>query len=421
MSTLLPVPSLSRRRFLATSLAAGLLPWLASADEKRPRRILLRNAWQTVNIGDIGHTFGILALLEKYVPDVEVRLLPNNVGDGVAEMLLKRFPKLVIIKREELATAFKECDFFLHGSSSGFPGVKDLTRWHQETGKPYGIYAISLPVANANERELLDHASFAYFRDGDSAAAQKAAGIKSPNTGFMPDSAFAVDLRNDAAATAFLRAHDLADGKFLCCIPRYRFTPYWKIRGAKEPPADFAAKQARSEEMKEHDHAPLRAAIAAVVQQTEMKVLICPEDQSQMEIGRTMLYDPLSDEVKKRVVWREKFWLTDEALSTYVRSAGLFGLEMHSPIMCIGNGIPAIVCRFDDQTKKGLMWRDIGLADWLFDMDQPAEVDRIVPTVLAMAKDPAAAKAKAASALETVHRLQRESMAVVDRSVASKQ
>ena len=76
-----------------------------------------------------------------------------------------------------------------------------------------------------------------------------------------------------------------------------------------------------------------------------------------------LVVDPLPDDVKKKVVWRDRYWLTDEALSTYVRSAGLFGNEMHSPIMAVSNGIPAIVCRFDEQTKKGYMWRDIGLDD----------------------------------------------------------
>ncbi len=89
-----------------------------------------------------------------------------------------------------------------------------------------------------------------------------------------------------------------------------------------------------------------------------------------MAVGKEMFYDKLPADVKPRVVWREKFWLTDEALSTYVRSAGLFGSEMHSPIMALGNGIPAIVCRFEEQTSKGIMWRDIGLGDWLFDLDQ---------------------------------------------------
>ena len=128
--------------------------------------------------------------------------------------------------------------------------------------------------------------------------------------------------------------------------------------------------------MKEHDHAPLREAIVAVVRETPMKVLVCPEDASQMEIGKEMLVDKLPDDVKAQVVWRENYWLTDEALSTYVRSAGLFGAEMHSPIMCIGNGMPAIVCRWEEQTSKGFMWRDIGLGEWLFDMDDEEEIAR---------------------------------------------
>ena len=111
------------------------------------------------------------------------------------------------------------------------------------------------------------------------------------------------------------------------------------------------------------------------------------------------------------MVWREKFWLTDEALSTYVRSAGLFGSEMHSPIMAVGNGVPAIVCRFKEQTSKGFMWRDIGLGDWLFDLDQPADHERIVPAVLDMATNREAALARVAKAKAFVEKRQRETMA----------
>lgn len=64
---------------------------------------------------------------------------------------------------------------------------------------------------------------------------------------------------------------------------------------------------------------------------------------------------------------------------------------MHSPIKCIGAGIPAIVCRFREQTSKGIMWRDIGLGEWLFDLDREEEIPGIVPAVLALAKDLAAA------------------------------
>jgi hypothetical protein len=169
--------------------------------------------------------------------------------------------------------------------------------------------------------------------------------------------------------------------------------------------------------MAEHDHAPLREAIAAVVRETGLKVLLCPEDRSQMEVGRQWVLEKLPARVREGVVWREEFWLTDEALSTYVRSAGLFGLEMHSPILCIGNGVPAIVCRFAEQTSKGFMWRDIGLGDWLFDFDQEADIRRLVPAVLALARDPAAARARVAQAQAFVQQRQRATMTVLQKSL----
>ncbi len=407
-------PLMNRRHFLQTSLAAALGSSLR-ADEKRPRRIVLRSSWQTVNIGDIAHTPGVLHLLEQYLPEVEVRLWPSSVSNGVEAMLTKRFPKLKIIQgREEILAAFAECDFLLHGSGPGFVAKQDVAKWRKETGKPYGIYCITTSATDAESRDLMSGAKFVYFRDSVSLQFAKAQGVTAPITEFCPEGSFAVDLRNDAAAETFLKEHQLETGKFLCCIPRYRNTPYWKIK----PGIAFDEKKhARNEAMKEHDLAPLREAIVAVVRQTEMKVLVCPEDASQMEIGREMLVDKLPDDVKAKVVWRPNYWLTDEALSTYVRSAGLFGAEMHSPIMCIGNGIPAIVCRWAEQTSKGIMWRDIGLGEWLFDMDKEDEIPRVVPAVLALAKDPAAAKAKALKARDFVQQRQRETMAVVGRAL----
>jgi hypothetical protein len=293
---------------------------------------------------------------------------------------------------------------------------KQVARWRKETGKPYGIYAITFSTAASEAREVINNAKFTYFRDSISLQFAKDSGFTCPVMEFCPDGAFAVNVRNDAAATAFLGAHELEEGKFLCVIPRLRYTPYWKIRG-KEMTAEDQHRHERNEAMKEHDNAPLREAIIAVIRQTPMKILVCPEDQSQMQIGKEMLVDPLPADVKPRVVWREKYWLTDEAVSTYVRSAGLFGLEMHSPIMCVGNGIPAIVCRFKEQTSKGIMWRDIGLGDWLFDMDKPEEVARILPTVLSFIQDPVGTKEKLTKAQDFVHKRQAETMAVVAASL----
>ena len=422
---------MNRRTFLAQSAAAltgaALAPQLFSA-EKRAPRILLRSSWQTVNIGDIAHTPGVLAILEKHLPEAEIRLWPSSVGNGVEEMLRARFPKLIILTDVEAKrAAFAECDFMLHGSGPSLVGEKEVAKWANETGKPYGVFGITLPSqgsastsptpdgAMTKTLEVLSGAKFVYFRDSVSLALAKKKGCTSPVMEFGPDGAFATDLRDDAKADAFLKQHGLEEGKFLCCIPRLRYTPYWTIPSKKA--ALDEKKHARNEAMKEHDCKPLRDAITAVVKNTDLKILLCPEDATQMAVNKEMLFDKLPADVRGRCVWRENYWLTDEALSTYRRSAGLFGHEMHSPILCIGNGIPAIVCRWAEQTSKGIMWRDIGLGEWLFDLDQASDLARVADAVLAMAKDPAAAKAKAAKGREFVQQRQRAMVETLRKSL----
>lgn len=414
---------MNRRQFLQAALVSSIVT-SARAAEKRPPRILLRSSWQVVNIGDIAHTPGVLALIEKYIPDAEVKLWASgDLTPEVAAMEHRRFPGLRIVKGSigadgpsngELADAVGWADFLLHGSGPSLVAARDVAAFVKHTGKPFGVYGITHGSSfSGNDRELLGQAKFVYFRDSVSLAHARKEGIDCPILEFAPDGAFACDLRNDAAATAFLKANGLEEGKFLCCLSRLRYTPYWTIP-EKNRPFD-ETRHARNEAMKEHDHRALREAVVAVVRQTPLKVLLCPEDMTQMAVGKEMFLDKLPADVKPRVVWRENFWLTDEALSTYVRSAGLFGSEMHSPIMAVGNGIPAIVCRFEEQTSKGYMWRDIGLGDWLFDLDKPEDHDRIVPTVLAMATDPDAAHAKAAAARAFVEKRQRETMTEVKK------
>ena len=415
---------MNRRTFVQTSLASLLTLALNAEDRKRAPRILLRSSWQVVNIGDVAHTPGVLALIEKHIPEAEVMLWASgDLSPEVAAMEHTRFPKLRIVKgsigaegkasNAALGEAVAWCDFLLHGSGPSFVAHKDVAAFVKHTSKPFGVYGITYGGgADAEQKEFLSKSKFLYFRDSVSLAKAKSDGVTCPVMAFGPDGAFACDLRNDAAAAAFLKVSGLEDGKFLCCIPRLRNTPYWKI---KNKPFDDEArhKHARNEAMKEHDHAPLREAICAVVRQTGLKVLVCPEDMSQMAVGKEMLVDKLPEDVRSSVVWREAFWLTDEALSTYVRSAGLFGLEMHSPIMCIGNGVPAIVCRFAEQTSKGIMWRDIGLGEWLFDFDVESDLARLAPAVVQMAKDQAASRAKVALAQTFVKNGQTETMGVL--------
>lgn len=412
-----------RRQFIQTALIGALVTQLG-ANRKRAPRILLRSSWQVVNIGDIAHTPGVLALIEKHIPNAEVMLWASgDLSAEVAAMEHQRFPKLTIVKGSirsdgkatnfELGEAIAWADFLLHGSGPSLVAATDVKAFVTHSGKPFGVYGITHgSFLSGDDKDLLSRAAFVFFRDSISLELAKKEGVRCPIMEFAPDGAFACDLRDDSKATKFLQANGLEEGKFLCCLSRLRYTPYWSIPGSKRP--FDAERHARNEAMKEHDHAPLREAIVQVVRETNHKVLLCPEDMTQMAVGKEMLYNKLPDDVKPRVVLRVNFWLTNEALSVYVRSAGLFGSEMHSPIMAVGNGIPAIVCRFSEQTSKGHMWRDIGLGDWLFDFDIEEETKRLSATVLALATDFNAAKAKTEIARQFVLKRQQETMAVLN-------
>ena len=128
---------LTRRRFLqhsatAATSAAVVPSWLsAAATSGRPPRVLLRSSWQSVNIGDIGHTPGALSLLWKHFPEVEITLWPGSLGHGSRQLLTAGYPRLKIVEgglgkddkpnNALLAQAWAETDLYLSGSGSGFP------------------------------------------------------------------------------------------------------------------------------------------------------------------------------------------------------------------------------------------------------------------------------------------------------------
>jgi hypothetical protein len=57
------------------------------------------------------------------------------------------------------------------------------------------------------------------------------------------------------------------------------------------------------------------------------------------------------------------------------------------------------------------------LGDWLFDLDVASEVERIVPAVLAVAKNPQKAKGKAKKARRVVEKRQLETMKVLNSTL----
>jgi hypothetical protein len=228
---------MDRRTFLQSTLAAAVATVCSAAGKGRSPRILLRSSWQVVNIGDIAHTPGVLALIEKHVPNAEVTLWASyDLSDEVAAMEHRRFPKLKIVKgrigddgkasNAELGEAIEWADFLLHGSGPSLVAARDVETWVQHVGKPFGVYGITYgQFWDPDRKELLSQAKFVYFRDSVSLEYAKQQGVTCPIMEFGPDGAFACDLRDDERAEAFLKANGLDDGKFLCCLSRLRYSP----------------------------------------------------------------------------------------------------------------------------------------------------------------------------------------------------
>jgi len=421
-------PLLDKRQFLGSLVAAAGGATSSFAAPKRRRRILLRSGWQVENIGDVAHTPAVMALIERHIPDADVSFWPfyDYLPNYEVTMLKTRFPSITIVRGKldangkastpELAKAVAEADFFLHNSGPYALSWMDAAAFQNATGKPFGFYGVTYGhwIFGNAEKDTLNQARFAYFRDKVSLGKAIDDGVRAPVTGFSPDAAFALDIGDDVAGRALARAQGLTPGQFLCCIPKHRYTPTWLHARKNRPIDDRQAR--RIEEMREHDHRPLRKAITQVTRQTNMKVLIVNEDETEVPIGKTWLLDRLPPDVQAKTVWLDRAWELPEAVGTYRLSAGLFGHEMHSPIMCIANGIPALVGRWVEQSSKGTMWNDIGLNEWLFNMDADADVARLPATVLQLAKDPAGARRKAGAARTRVLARLAETMQVVEKA-----
>lgn len=420
--------NITRKIIIVSTLLLGLLSSnkIYSASNSKHPVILLRSGWQVENIGDIAHTPGFLALAEKHLPKAEIIFWPyyHYLPDHEVKMLKKRFPKMKIVvgklsaegvaSTPELADAISKSDILINNSGPATLGWAELTAYKKATGKPIGVYGVTYGLYGTPEKAILSEAEFVFFRDTVSLERAKKEGIHAKIMTWGPDAAFATDVEDKPTAKAFLKANNLEVGKFICFIPKQRHTPSW-LHVKKNKPFD-AERNARNEAMKDHDHAPMIEAITAVVRQTDLKVLIVSEDETEISIGKDWVWDKLPEDVKQRVVWRNTAWLTDEAVSVYKKSAGLVSHEQHSPIMCIGHGIPALLVRWEEQSSKGYMWETIGLQDWLFDFDKEADIQRYVPAVLDMAKNQKDAKAKAKKARKFVEEKQKQTMKVVEES-----
>jgi hypothetical protein len=456
---------MNRRQFLtrsATATAAGaLLPssiFAAAVKSGRPPRILLRSSWQSVNIGDIGHTPGALSLIEKHFPEAEVTLWPGSLGHGSRELLTKGYPRLKIAEGSvgndgkpttpALAKAWEETDLYLSGSGSGFPASAHAVTFQKVTGKPVGVFGVStdpisgiggdrdseggtlasirtralkLPPTHLPEdlRFIMDRAAFFFCRDTISRDYLKAQGVKTPILEFGPDAQLGMHLRDDAKGFAWLKAHGLEQGKFICVIPRLRYTPYYRIREGAKRTASDDVRDAINNRTTEQDHSKVREMIISYVKNTGNKVMACAEMTYQVEMAKEVLVEPLPPEIKKNVVWRDTYWLPDEAASIYSKAQAVISLECHSPLIALHNGTPTFYVRQPTDTCKGQMYRDFGASEWFFEVDETSG-PQLWSRLEAIHKDPAAAKAKVKAIMATVEARQKRMVDAVRQAATAR-
>lgn len=418
----------TRRSFLSQAglaLGAASLPAFGQ-DAGKGKTVLLKSAWDTVNIGDIGHTPGTLRILEQHLPEAQVILWASKLDDRVEAMLRRRFPKVEILqgnltkqdkKGEALVDAFKRADVAIHNSGMGTD--TSFMSYCRKLSKPYGLYGQSyfpdfVQGDKAPERiDLLNNAAFVYCREGRTLEILQTAGVKTPVLEFAPDGCFGIDVRDDEKALAFMKQAGLEDRKFITLQLR---THTAKHPGVHNPPLNPLHPTPEQVADDERRAGVYRELVTLWVQRTGYKVLISPEVKKEMVHNRRLIYDLLPADIQKNVVNLDSFWNADEAASVFARAHTVVCHEPHSPIIALANGTPMIHTYSEFHSPKCWMFKDIGLSEWLLEFDS-TPAGKTVDTLLAINSDYPAAQAKVKKAMDFVHERQAATMQVVKKVI----
>ena len=264
---------MNRRNFLHTSLLAAL-PSPLHAAGTRPRRILLYNGWQTENIGDVAHAPGILALLEKHLPEAEITLWPHyhHLPPEEVAMLTRRFPKLRIVAGQ-LDAGGRAARRDRGGDGRGRLLPPRVGAGDDRVAADRGVPQADGPGLRRVRRHLRA------LRDAGEGAAQRRGVPLLPRLGVAGAgqagrrsgrrSWSSARTRSSRSTSATMPApRRISEGRgwrrgdsSSACRSSASRRP--GCTGRRRRPFD-EPKHARNEAMKEHDHAPLREAITSI-------------------------------------------------------------------------------------------------------------------------------------------------------------
>lgn len=409
---------MTTRRHFISAISAALGGSVIAASGKS-KTIVLQSAWDTINIGDIGHTPGTLRILEQYLPEIHVVLWAYNLDDRVESMLRRRFPKVEIIQGklagkspadDDLRKTIDNCDLFIRNSGMG-QGI-DFMQYCSKAGVPYGIYGQSyfptmVKGKGAEERiALLNKAAFIYCRETKTLDILKAGGVKAAIMEFGPDGCFGIDVRDDERGLVTMKKLGLEDRQFITLQLRTHTAKHEGVDGYPLNPLNPTPEMIADDERRATKYRDL---VTRWVQKTGKKVLIAPEVKKEMVHNKRLIYDLLPPEIQKNVVNLEYFWNADEAASIFARAHTIVCHEPHSPIIALANGTPIIHTYSEFHSPKCWMFKDIGLNEWLLEFDE-TPLEKMFDTLLAIDSDYPTALAKVKKAMDYVHERQAATM-----------
>jgi polysaccharide pyruvyl transferase WcaK-like protein len=263
-------------------------------------------------------------------------------------------------------------------------------------GIPYGVNAQSFEAldwpASLVFRPLFRDARFVYCRDPDSLEYLRQQDLLCPRTGWRPDTTFFFNGFDDTWADEFMKKHGLEKGRFITVTIR--------SAGQKGPLAGTM-----TAEREEAIMARIRKFIEDWVSRTGQPVVLAPEVKTEIEAAHRNIFTKLSPATQKKCVEMEKFWTTEQAYSLYQRAQIVVSMEMHSVIMALSLGTPVLMPQFSENGRKVWMLEELGLRDWIFDIDEPATSAALLDAALQIHKDPAAAQQRVRSQLPRLKEL----------------
>jgi hypothetical protein len=422
----------NRRQFIS-GVAAATAATLANAASPsgQPQSLLVRSGWDTVNIGDIGHTPGVLRVLEKHLPGIRLTVWLNRTNERIDRMLKRRFPDVEFVqgtvdalagpKEPALKEAFERASLILQ--NSGMMTDTRFMSWCNRTGKRWGLYGQSyFPDFVQGKPEniaMLNGAQFIYCRDSITIRTLREAGVQPPVLEFLPDTCFGVDVRDEERGHALMQQHGLRDRHFLTIMLRTN-TPKHPERVTNLPldrngltgtptPAHEAEDRKRAEVYRE--------VIMKWIDATGLPVLIAPEVEKEIPHNRRLLYHPLPEKYKRLVINTDTFWNVDEAISVFARARIVFCHEPHSCILAMGVGTPVVHSYSKDHGwPKAHMFSDLGLPEWLMDFDE-STAQSMTDTLLGIHQDHGDALMKARRAMNLVESRWAASVPVIRKAM----